>query len=125
MINSYKIIDERLEASKDAKGWYIVGFFLSIILTVIPYLIVTKHLLGPQYSVIAITLIALAQLFVQVAFFLHLHKHTRPHWNMIVFFFTILIVSFLVIGTLWIMYHLNMNMMGATPFNTNEGYVPQ
>ena len=125
MKNSYKIIDERLEASRNAMRYYIVGFILSITLTVIPYLIVTKHLLTGGDIILAITLLAVAQLFVQVVFFLHLHKHTRPHWNLIVFGFAILIVSFLVVGTLWIMYHLNMNMMGVSPFHSNEGYIPQ
>lgn len=125
MINSYKIIDERLEGGRDAILLYIVGFIISILLTIIPYYIVTSHLFTEGKMIIAIAFFAFVQLFVQVSFFLHLHKHTRPHWNIIVFCFTLLIVSFLVVGSLWIMYHLNINMMGVSPFNSNEGYLPQ
>ncbi|MBI5798725.1 MAG: cytochrome C oxidase subunit IV family protein, partial [Candidatus Yonathbacteria bacterium] len=68
---------------------------------------------------------ALAQLLIQVVFFLHLHKKSKPHWNLIVFIFTFFIVAVLVVGSLWVMYNLNYNMTGATPSNTNEGYIPQ
>jgi cytochrome o ubiquinol oxidase operon protein cyoD len=125
MINSYKIIDEREELSKNALSSYITGFILSIALTIVPYFIVVHHTFGKLTLVLAVTFFGIGQLFVQVIFFLHLHKKSKLHWNMIVFLFTLLIVAFLVVGTLWIMYHLNYNMMGVTPFNSNEGFIPQ
>lgn len=125
MENDFKVIDEQFEAGRSAMRSYVVGFVLSILFTLIPYFIVTKHLLGAQSIVGGITFFAVAQLFVQVVFFLHLHKKSKPHWNMVVFFFTLLIVAFLVVGSLWIMYHLNYNMMGATPATSAEGYIPQ
>ena len=125
MTNSYKIIDEQFESSRKAFRSYIFGFGLSILLTIIPYYLVTKHLIGPKHILLAIVLLGVMQLVTQVIFFLNLHKKSKPHWNMIIFIFTLLIVSFLVIGSLWIMYHLNYNMMGVSPFNSNEGYIPQ
>ena len=124
MSNNYKIIDEKFESSKGAMRSYVIGFVLSIIATLIPYCMVTRLLLGPQSLIIATSIFGVAQLIIQVVFFLHLHPKSRPRWNMIVFTYTILIVMFLVIGSLWIMYHLNMNMMGTSPFHSNEGYVP-
>lgn len=125
MINDFKVIDDQLEGGKYAMRSYLAGFAWSILFTLIPYFIVTEHLLGQQSIVFAITLFAIAQLTVQVIFFLHLHKKSKPHWNIVVFIFTLLIVAFLVVGSLWIMYHLNYNMMGVSPFNSNEGYIPQ
>ncbi len=125
MQKKYEVIDEQFEASKDAMGSYITGFALSILLTVIPYVIVTERLFTRTNLVIWIACFAVAQFLVQVLFFLHLPVKVKPYWNVIVFVFTLLIVTFLVVGTLWIMYHLNVNMMGTSPFNSNEGYIPQ
>lgn len=125
MKNSFEIIDEKLEASKSAMRSYVIGFFLSVLLTIIPYYLVVKKVFDSATLLVAVALLGVVQLIVQVIFFLHLHKKSKPHWNMIVFSFTLLIVAFLVIGSLWIMYHLNVNMMGVSPFNSNEGYIPQ
>ena len=125
MKNSFEIIDEQLEASKRAMRSYSIGFVLSVVLTLIPYYFVTRELFSAKNLLLVAAFFGVLQLFVQVIFFLHLHKKSKPHWNMIIFSFTLLIVSFLVIGSLWIMYHLNVNMMGASPFHSNEGYIPQ
>jgi cytochrome o ubiquinol oxidase operon protein cyoD len=123
MKNSFKVIDEQFESSKRAMRSYSTGFVLSIILTLIPYYLVTHS--STPHLVPFVVLFGVLQLFVQVIFFLHLHPASRPRWNLIVLLYTTLIVLFLVIGSLWVMYHLTMNMMGMSPFNSNEGYIPQ
>jgi cytochrome o ubiquinol oxidase operon protein cyoD len=125
MKKSFEVIDEKFESSRSAFFSYVVGFVLSVLLSVIPYMMVTGHMFGTRSLVIGVTLFAITQLIVQVLFFLHLPAKEKPYWNIIVFVYTLLIVAFLVIGSLWIMYHLNYNMMGVTPFKSNEGYVPQ
>ena len=125
MINKFEVVDDKFESGKKAMRSYCTGFILSLILTFIPYYIVTRHVVGSYELLLGITLLGVAQLLVQVIFFLHLPAKIKPYWDLIVFFFTLLIVSFLVIGTLWIMYHLNYNMMGVSPFNSNEGRIPQ
>lgn len=125
MKKTYDVVDEQFEASKDAMGSYITGFALSILLTVIPYVIVTERLFTRTSLLAWVIFFAVAQFLVQVIFFLHLPVKIKPYWNIIVFIFTLLIVLFLVVGTLWIMYHLNVNMMGVSPFNSNEGFIPQ
>ena len=124
-ITTYDVINERLEASKNAMRSYTIGFVLSLLLTIVPYYIVTRHLFGTHGLLMGIIFFGVVQLLVQVTFFLHVPAKSKPYWNLIVFFFTLLIVAFLVVGSLWIMYHLNYNMMGVTPFNSNEGYIPQ
>ncbi|MBI5077954.1 MAG: cytochrome o ubiquinol oxidase subunit IV [Candidatus Yonathbacteria bacterium] len=125
MTNDFKVIDEQYEAGRRALGSYVTGFVLSVILTIIPYFIVVRHMFEEQSLIWAAVLFAVTQLFVQVVFFLHLSKKSKPLWNMIVFAFTIFVVSFLVIGSLWIMYNLNYNMTDTSPANTNEGYIPK
>lgn len=125
MTNNFEVIDEQYEASRHAFKSYVIGFVMSILFTIVPYFLVVKHLFGDQSLILAVVLFAIAQLFVQVVFFLHLHKKSRPRWNMIVFIFTILIVTILVAGSLWVMHNLDYNMTKVSPSNTSEGYIPQ
>ena len=125
MTNDFKVIDERFEAGRSAMRSYTTGFILSILLTIIPYFIVVKHMFGSASLIYAAVVFGVAQLFVQVVFFLHLHKKIGPRWNMVVFMFTVLIVSVLVGGSLWIMANLNHNTMRSSPATLNEGYIPQ
>jgi cytochrome o ubiquinol oxidase operon protein cyoD len=48
---------------------------------------------------------------VHLVCFLHMNTRSSQLWNNAAFAFTVVIVGILVIGSLWIMYHLNMNMM--------------
>lgn len=125
MANDFKVIDEQYEAGRQAMRSYLTGFVVSIILTLIPYFMVVNHMFGNTELVYVAVGFGVAQLLAQVIFFLHLHKKSKPHWNMIVFIFTVLIVAILVGGSLWVMYNLNYNMTETIPVNTNEGYVPQ
>ena len=125
MTNDFKVIDEQYEAGRYAMRSYVTGFVLSVILTLIPYVIVVNHMFGKQSLVVAVVVFGVAQLLVQVIFFLHLSKKSKPRWNIIVLVFTVLIVAILVVGSLWVMYNLNYNLNAATTVNTNEGYIPQ
>ncbi|HYV33431.1 MAG TPA: cytochrome o ubiquinol oxidase subunit IV, partial [Candidatus Limnocylindria bacterium] len=86
---------------------YLTGFIISILLTLAAYFAVVKHF--PNVLLIILTL-AIAQLIVQLIFFLHLNKGPDKTWNFIVLASTVGIVLILVVGTIWIMYHLNYNM---------------
>ncbi|HBC70760.1 TPA: cytochrome o ubiquinol oxidase subunit IV [Candidatus Campbellbacteria bacterium] len=123
MTNNFEVIDERYEASHHAFKSYAIGFVLSLLFTIVPYFLVIKRLFGDQSLILAVVFFAVAQFFVQVVFFLHLHKKSRPRWNMIVFIFTILIVAILVVGSLWVMRNLDYNMTKVFDLNTNEGYM--
>lgn len=125
MTKDFRVIDEQYEAGRRAMRSYVTGFVLSIILTLIPYFIVVNQTLGSRSLILAVVLFAIAQLLVQVIFFLHLSKKSRPLWNMIVFIYTVFVVSFFSIGSIWIMNNLDYNMTDASPVNTNEGYIPQ
>lgn len=125
MKKSFEVIDDKFESSREALFSYVTGFLLSIFLTIIPYVMVTERLFGKESLLFGIIFFGVAQLVVQVIFFLHLPAKQKPYWNIVVFVYTLIIVLFLVVGSLWIMYHLNMNMMGVSPFNSNEGFIPQ
>ncbi|EXR93970.1 cytochrome o ubiquinol oxidase subunit IV [Acinetobacter baumannii 145660] len=64
---------------------------------------------GLLVTVIAIT--AVAQVLVQLVYFLHMNTSSEQRWNMIAFIYTILCIAVLLIGSVWIMNYLHYNMM--------------
>jgi cytochrome o ubiquinol oxidase operon protein cyoD len=90
---------------------YITGFALSLLFTAIPYLIVVKDWLEGNMLVAALFGFAILQLLVQLLFFLHLGSETKPRWKLVAFLFAIVVVLIVVIGSIWIMYNLDYNMM--------------
>ena len=104
---------------------YVVGFVLSILITLAAYIVVVKHLWPMQTLIYIVLGIAVVQLVVQLVFFLHIGRGSK--WKFITFVFAILVVLIVVIGTIWIMDHLNYNMMQMSPdqmelyMHQNEG----
>lgn len=89
----------------------IIGFALSLICTIIAYLVVSELILRPYaYLVIAGTL-GFLQTVVQVIYFFHLGLESKPRWNLLMFLFMALVVFLIIGGSIWIMYNLNYNMM--------------
>lgn len=96
---------------------YTIGFLLSVGLTVAAYFSVVHHLFSTAIVPILIGL-ALVQLWVQLLFFLHLDRENKPRWNLVMFLLSFSVVAILVIGSLWIMYHLNYNMLSGHAANS-------
>lgn len=90
---------------------YISGFVLSLLLTGLAYLVVTRDVVASQWVVPLIVVLALIQFVVQLVFFLHLGRETRPRWNLMAFLFMLMVVFIVVGGSLWIMSNLDYNMM--------------
>ncbi|MDR3526740.1 MAG: cytochrome o ubiquinol oxidase subunit IV [Rhizomicrobium sp.] len=90
---------------------YLIGFALAVILTAIPFGLVMSHVM-PAAAVIPVVVgLGLVQIVVHLVFFLHMNASSGQLWNNAAFVFTLVIVGILLLGSLWIMYHLNMNMM--------------
>jgi cytochrome o ubiquinol oxidase operon protein cyoD len=96
---------------------YVTGFLLSIALTTTAYYIVVHQSFRNLNTIIASVLVlALIQFGVQLYFFLHLGKETKPRWKLFVFLAMVTIVLILVVGSIWIMDNLNTRM---TPQQVN------
>jgi cytochrome o ubiquinol oxidase operon protein cyoD len=89
---------------------YSIGFILSIVLTIAPYLLVTRNVITGAPLIISLLVFAVLQLLVQVTFFLHLGDESRPRWNLYSLIFAAIVVLILVIGSMWIMHNLDYNM---------------
>ncbi len=90
---------------------YVVGFILSIILTIIPFGMVMAGGFERTPLLWTIAITAIAQVLVQLIFFLHMSTASEQRWNLIAFVYTILTVATLVIGSVWIMNYLHYYMM--------------
>ncbi|MGX5735875.1 cytochrome o ubiquinol oxidase subunit IV [Bosea thiooxidans] len=93
-------------------GGYITGFVLSAILTVIPFWLVMNDVLGHStLTAIVIMGFAAVQIVVHMIFFLHMNSRSEGGWTMMALIFTIVVVAIALAGSLWVMYHLDSNMM--------------
>lgn len=90
---------------------YLTGFVLSLILTAIPFALIMGHMLPAAAAIPAVVLIGVVQIAVHLVFFLHMNTSSGQQWNNSAFLFTVIVVGILIVGSLWIMYHLDMNMM--------------
>ncbi len=89
----------------------IYGFIGSIVLTLITYLIAIEHALCKCTLICIVMGLTTLQAAVQLILFMHLGVESKPRWNLVFFFFTVVIMLAVVIGSIWIMYNLNYNMM--------------
>ena len=93
-----------------ARG-YVIGFILSAVLTAIPFWLVMTGALPFQATGLIIVALAAVQMVVHVIFFLHMNSKSEGGWVMLAVIFTLIIVVISLVGTLWVMYHLDTNMM--------------
>jgi cytochrome o ubiquinol oxidase subunit IV len=92
---------------------YLTGFIVSLLLTLMSFWLVGQGSITGAALATTIGILAISQLIVQVTFFLHLGDERKPKLHLLSFLFMIVIVMVLVLGTLWIMYHLDYNAMSS------------
>jgi cytochrome o ubiquinol oxidase operon protein cyoD len=90
---------------------YVVGLGLALLLTATSFFVAGTDLVWQPSIPVAIIVLAIAQMGVHLVFFLHLTTGDDNANNILALAFGVLIVFLLIIGSLWIMYHLNHNMM--------------
>ncbi|MBZ9976618.1 cytochrome o ubiquinol oxidase subunit IV [Mesorhizobium sp. BR-1-1-10] len=91
---------------------YLTGFILSVILTAIPFwLVMSGAIDDKQATAIVIMAFAVAQIVLHMVFFLHMNTTSEGGWSMLALIFTLILVVIVLTGSLWVMYHLNANMM--------------
>jgi cytochrome o ubiquinol oxidase subunit IV len=91
---------------------YVTGFVLAVILTAIPFWLVMGDVLGDsQTTALVIMALAVVQIIVHMVYFLHMNTKSEGGWTMLALIFTVVLVVITLSGSLWVMYHLNHNMM--------------
>ena len=91
---------------------YLIGFGLSVVLTAIPFWIVMDNVFrDPKVAAIVLLLFAVVQIVVHMVYFLHMNTKSEGGWTVLALIFTAILVVIALTGSLWIMHHLDTNMM--------------
>ena len=90
---------------------YVVGLGLALLLTGVSFWVAsTSAIWGPGVAM-GLVVLAIAQMGVHLVFFLHITSGPDNTNNVLALAFGVLIVFLVITGSLWIMWHLNHNML--------------
>ena len=101
-------IDEETHGSRKD---YLIGFVLAVVLTAIPFWLVITRPLASQATALIIMAFAAVQMVVHMIYFLHMNRRAQGGWSIMALLFTVVLVLIALSGSLWVMYHMNSNMM--------------
>lgn len=90
---------------------YITGLVACLIVTLISFFVVVQGGRASFGIIALLILLAGVQVALQSYFFLHIGQEEKPRWQTIAYAFAAMMVSMIVLGSLWVMSHLNYNMM--------------
>ena len=119
--------EHALHADHGTLKTYVTGFILAVILTVIPFwLVIGKVFEKSSTTALVVLGLAAVQIVVHMVYFLHMNGRSEGGWSLLALIFTLMMVVILLSGSIWVMYHLNSNMMpGMNMDPTHEMVQPQ
>lgn len=93
---------------------YLIGFALSVVLTVIPFWVVMAEVTDSlAWALVIIFGLGAAQMLVHVHYFLHVTLRVEQGWQAMALIFTVVLLVIILAGSIWVMFHLHENMMPA------------
>lgn len=92
-------------------GIYTLGLAIALALTATSFWVANTSLLWALGVPLGLVVLAIAQMGVHLVFFLHITTGSENTNNVLALAFGLLIVTLVVVGSLWIMTNLNDNMM--------------
>lgn len=104
---------------------YVTGFVLAVLLTLLAFGLVMGKELSPASTLAVIFIAAVAQIIVHLRFFLHLDTSSAQRWNLAAFALTLLIVTIVIAGSVWIMLSLHGRTMIPGMIEMSRLTVPQ
>lgn len=104
-------------------GDYVKGFILAVILTAIPFYLVMNNVITDRTTAVAVLgLFAVIQVVVHMVYFLHMNGKIQGGWTMLSTIFTVIFLAIAISGTLWVMFHMNTNMMPGHEMHQAAGH---
>jgi cytochrome o ubiquinol oxidase operon protein cyoD len=70
---------------------------------------------SPAVTAVLVMGLGAIQIVVHMVFFLHMNTRSEGGWTIMALIFTLIIVAIALSGSLWVMHHLNTNMMPMSP----------
>jgi cytochrome o ubiquinol oxidase subunit IV len=93
---------------------YVIGLGLALVLTGVSFWVASTSVLWGPGVAVGLVVLAIAQMGVHLVFFLHITSGPDNTNNVLALAFGVLIVFLVMIGTIWIMAHMNANV-GMSP----------
>jgi len=90
---------------------YVIGLGLALVLTGVSFWVASTSVLWGPGVAVGLVVLAIAQMGVHLVFFLHITSGPDNTNNVLALAFGVLIVFLVMIGTIWIMGHMDANMM--------------
>ena len=91
---------------------YMIGFGLSVVLTAIPFWLVLGDVLENRaLAIFYVISFGTVQMIVHMVYFLHMNTQAEKGWFILSMAFTVMLVFVAIAGSVWIMFHLDQNMM--------------
>jgi len=90
---------------------YVIGLGLALVLTGVSFWVASTSVLWGPGVAVGLVVLAIAQMGVHLVFFLHITSGPDNTNNVLALAFGVLIVFLVMIGTIWIMAHMDANMM--------------
>ncbi|MGS0740907.1 cytochrome o ubiquinol oxidase subunit IV [Glaciimonas sp. GG7] len=113
--------DEHGGADHGSLKSYTTGFLLAVILTAIPFWLVLGKVFDKSSTTALVVLgFAAVQIVVHMVYFLHMNSKSEGGWSLLALLFTIMLVVIMLSGSIWVMYHLNHNMMPGMMHDATE-----
>ena len=104
--------DDHEEGAHGSLRGYATGFLLSVVLTAIPFWLVMSGVIeNKTVTGFLVMGFALVQIVVHMVYFLHMNSKSEGGWTVMAMIFTVVVIVITLSGSLWVMYHLNTNMM--------------
>ena len=75
------------------------------------WLVMTGAIADKQVTALIVLVLAAVQIVVHMVYFLHMNTRSENGWTMMAMIFTVIMVVIALTGSLWVMHHLNVNMM--------------
>jgi cytochrome o ubiquinol oxidase subunit IV len=93
---------------------YTGGLIFALLLTAASFTVAKSNLIWPPGVPAGLAVLAIAQMGVHLVFFLHIGTDSEGTNNVLALAFGVLVVVLVVTGSLWIMDHLNANMLAPS-----------
>lgn len=118
--------DHHLQADHGSLKSYVTGFLLAVTLTAIPFWLVMGKVFDKSSTAGLVLLgFAAVQIVVHMVYFLHMNTKSEGGWSMLALIFTVMLVAIMLSGSIWVMYHLNHNMMPGMMSESMQEAMPE
>jgi cytochrome o ubiquinol oxidase operon protein cyoD len=100
---------------------YLMGLGFAVILTIGSFWFAVAHPIWAPALPVALVVLAIAQMGVHLVFFLHVTTGPDNTNNVLALAYGLLVVFLIVVGSIWIMDHLNHNLMTPEQMEQMKG----